>query len=152
MATVIRSPRPLPTTITNRSVFLAGTIDLGNSEDWQEHVVSNLTDMDVTVFNPRRMSWNGAPVLANTSFNEQVKWELDAMERADVIAMYLTGNGSPVSMLELGLHIRSGKLLVGCDPYFHRHGNVVLTCERYNVPQVGSLKSLIRDLRVRLAA
>lgn len=102
MARTITAPEPLNIDPSTPSVFLAGTIDLGNSENWQRRFASELDDLDVTLLNPRRTSWDGDPVPSNPTFVEQVTWELDAMERADVIAMYLAaGSLSPVSMMEL---------------------------------------------------
>ena len=47
------------------SIFLAGTIDNGNAEDWQQNVINKLKEYDnehpeyfVTVFNPRCKHWN----------------------------------------------------------------------------------------------
>lgn len=43
-----------------RRVFLAGTIDMGNSENWQEEVIKLfngplLKEMGFTIYNPRRI-------------------------------------------------------------------------------------------------
>merc|ERR1712096_330437 len=84
-------------------------------------------DEEVTFCNPRRDSWN--PYLeqhrGNDVFREQVLWELNALERVDIIVLYLQpGTKSPISLLELGLHTRSGKLIVLCPTGFWRKGNV----------------------------
>lgn len=128
-------------------VFLAGTIDLGNSEDWQSTLISNLdelTDAPVTVLNPRRDTWYGTPTTDNPEFVKQVSWEMENLERADIIVMRLLGSShSPVSLLELGLHARSRKLVVLCDDGFWREGNVDAVCERYGVAQVSSPAALM---------
>jgi hypothetical protein len=62
------------------------------------------------------------------------------MEKADHILMvFLPGSQSPITLLELGLHARSGKLIVVCTPGFYRYDNVRITCERYGVPVFDSL-------------
>ena len=47
---------------SNVSVFLAGTIDMGHSIDWQQKFIDQAnkeeTLDDVVVFNPRRKSWD----------------------------------------------------------------------------------------------
>ena len=35
-------------------IFLAGSIEMGNSENWQEKVIKKFTDFSVTFYNPRR--------------------------------------------------------------------------------------------------
>lgn len=38
----------------SKSVFLAGTIDDGNSFNWQESLINRCQDLDVVFYNPRR--------------------------------------------------------------------------------------------------
>ena len=48
-------------------------------------------------------------------FSQQVNWELDALEVADWIVVYFDPDTqSPISMLELGLHAKSDKVIVCC--------------------------------------
>jgi hypothetical protein len=44
---VITAPERKP--ITNQSIFLAGTIDDGKSEDWQSKLIEELSDHEITV-------------------------------------------------------------------------------------------------------
>lgn len=150
--TVITAPDKIPDKIDGVTVFLAGTIDLGNSDDWQSEVAAEFANESrVTFLNPRRASWDGEPDVFNPNFVEQVNWELKAMERADIITMFLAGGSqSPVSMLELGIHMQSGKLIAACEDDFHRHGNVYLTCKRYGVPLTGSLVELVAVLKNKI--
>jgi len=58
--------------------------------------------------------------------------------------MYFDPNTkSPISLLELGLHANSGKMIVCCPKGFWRKGNVDIVCERYDVPVVCDIDSLI---------
>lgn len=65
-------------------IFLAGTIDGGNSEDWQSKVCkliedSNTNSKPIAVYNPRRDDW---PDDDQTKLiEEQIKWELEHMEK-----------------------------------------------------------------------
>lgn len=106
-------------------IFLAGTIDLGNSPDWQSTIVNELKDYHyTTIFNPRRDFWDKK----DEAF--QIEWELEHLKAADLIAMYLhPGSQSPVSLLELGLYINSPKLIVCCPDGYFRKNNVKLTWE-----------------------
>lgn len=107
------------------------------------------------ILNPRRAHWAADPAAFERGelFEEQVQWELDALEKADLIAMYLVpGTRSPISLLELGLYARSGKLVVSCPDGFWRKGNVEAVCRRYGVPTFGALDDLMVEIRSRVEA
>lgn len=135
-------------------VFLGGTIDLGNSEDWQTVLIHDLaehTAADVVVFNPRRSTWFGSPTMCNPEFVKQVSWEMENLERSDIIVMRLLGDSkSPISLMELGIHARGGKLVVLCDKQFWREGNVAAVCERYGVKRVSSPSELLDEVLRRM--
>ena len=135
-------------------VFLAGSIEQGNAEPWQSTVVDQLGAFDCVLLNPRRSDWN--PDLpqhdANNIFREQVEWELDGLELADTIAVYFDPQTkSPVTLLEVGLFARTGKLIVCCPEGFWRKGNVDIVCRRYSINTVDTLEDLILTLRSRVA-
>ena len=96
-----------------RRVFLAGTIDMGNSENWQEEVIKLfngplLKEMGFTIYNPRRIEG-----LKSEDQEEQIQWELNHLDKADTILMnLLPSSKSPISLLEFGLYAKSGKLVV----------------------------------------
>jgi len=137
-------------------VFLGGTIDLGNSEDWQSRIINEIrsrvsVDTDVAVFNPRRETWYGKPVTDNHEFVRQVGWELENLEAADIIVMMLLGSSkSPVSLMELGLHARTSSVVVYCEDGFWRKGNVDMVCERYGVRQVATYAELLSEVVERV--
>src|SRR4051812_47281298 len=109
---VLKPPAPLPRPLGPRSVFLAGTIDMGAGEAWQAEAERALADLDGLLLNPRRDAWDSswAQRFENPEFRGQVEWELEGLEGAAVIAMYLApGSQSPISLLELGLAARSGR-------------------------------------------
>ena len=132
---VITAPERKP--ITNQSIFLAGTIDDGKSEDWQSKLIEELSDHEITVLNPRRNNWGD---LSDNELRKQITWELDHLEKADIIFMYIIGTSkSPISLLEMGIHIKDSKLIVVCEPEFYRYENVKITCEYYNAELYDSL-------------
>ncbi|WP_108801700.1 nucleoside 2-deoxyribosyltransferase domain-containing protein [Aquimarina sp. Aq107] len=137
----------------NLSVFLAGSIEVGVAERWQDIVINELLEYNVTLLNPRRASWDASwkQTIDNPIFKEQVNWELQALEQSDIIMMYFDKNTkSPITLLELGLFARSGKLIVCCPDEFWRKGNVAIVCERYEVKQVDSLEELINEVKKRV--
>ena len=145
----LRPPEALPTSDATPRVFLAGSIEQGVAVDWQARVVEALRDRAVTLLNPRRQVWDAslAQTAQSAPFVEQVNWELDGLEQASLIAMYLDpGTKAPISLLELGLFARSGKLVVCCPQGFWRRGNVEIVCARYGARQVETLEALIQAI------
>ena len=133
----VKAPNVIPEIEDGIYVFLAGTIDNGNSEDWQakvtEYAESSLFSDRLVLINPRRDNWN--PEASDVEVEEQVLWELKGLERASTILMvFLDDSHSPISLLETGLHAKSEKLHVVCGDGFYRYVNVKTTCDFYGVP------------------
>jgi hypothetical protein len=127
-------------------IFLAGSIEQGKAEKWQGMVAHGLRDHIGTILDPRRDEWDSSweQEMGDNQFTEQVQWELSAMEKANEILMYFDPDTkSPITLLELGLHARSGRLTVCCPKGFWRKGNVDIVCNRYGVRQVDTLEQLI---------
>ena len=144
---------PVWPTVDQPSVFLAGSIEMGKAIDWQALITNSLADMPVTVFNPRRSDWDSSWTqdIENAQFKEQVDWEMDHLNKADVIALFLQpGTMSPISLLELGLHASDGKLVVCCPTGFWRRGNVQIVCSRFSIPMVETREELIDEVKARL--
>lgn len=132
---------------TNCKIFLAGTIDNGQSENWQGEFINymNKNYDNIDIYNPRR-SFEFIKQ-ESKEFKEQVNWELKHLEKADIIIMNILNNSkSPISLLELGLYATSKKMLVICEPNFWRRGNVVMLCEKYNIPLYNHISEITLDL------
>lgn len=152
---VVTSPEVLPAADGRPRLFLGGSIAGGDAPDWQAELIAAVDDLDVVVLNPRRADWNPAwrPEADEPEFRRQVEWELSALEAADVIVMYFApGTQSPISLLELGLHARSGKMIVLAPEGFWRKGNVDITAETYGVRQVEDMDALVAEARRALEA
>lgn len=138
--TEIKAPNPLYYGV-KYSLFLGGTIDMGNSHDWQqefkEYIEQNNTAIqNWVILNPRRNNWDASweQRLDNPKFKEQVDWELDALDTADLrVFVFLPNSKSPVTMLELGLY-HNKPCVVYCPFEFYRSGNIHIVCERYDIP------------------
>lgn len=130
------------------SVFLAGSIEMDKAVDWQKECEEVLSAKYV-IFNPRRNEWNSnwEQSIANVKFKEQVDWELNALEKADIIIMFFANNTkSPISLLEFGLYAKSNKMKVVVEEDFWRKGNIDVVCEKYNIQQYKSLEELLQNL------
>jgi hypothetical protein len=147
----ITAPEPL-TDAKGKTVFLAGSIDMGKAQDWQSLVTEALLDDNVTILNPRRKDWDSTwkQDISNPEFNEQVTWELDALDLADLIVIYFDPKGqAPITLMELGLHapVKPEKMIVCCPEGFWRRGNVQIVCERFDIEMVDDLDALIDRAR-----
>ncbi len=135
-----------------KSVFLAGSIEMGKAEDWQKKLEGICDDFGYDVLNPRRDDWDSSwtQEFDNPQFFQQVTWELDALETADLIIMYFAPNTkSPISLLELGLFANSGKIRVICPSGFWRKGNVDIVCQYYNIPLYENFDELLVEMGIK---
>lgn len=146
---VIKPPTPFPyrkvKSFPRPWLFLAGSIEMGAAEDWQTTVENYFLNTTGTILNPRRDSWDSSwkQSIDEPNFNEQVHWELDGLDHADLVLMYFDPNTkSPISLLELGLHASDEKMIVCCPKEFWRKGNVDIVCERFGV----SVYTLLDDM------
>lgn len=131
-------------------VFLAGSIDMGAAEKWQDRVVEALRDEDIVILNPRRDDWDSSWVqdISNDNFREQVEWELDGLMEADTVIFYFSPGGpAPVTLLELGYVVGQTRVVVCCPPGYWRRGNVQVLCARHEIPMYDSLEELIDELK-----
>lgn len=148
---VIKPPHPIPE--NGFLIFTAGSIEMGAAEPWADYVAEALKDSNAVLLNPRRNFWDAGWKASadDKNFSEQVNWELDGQEKADLIIMYFDPNTkSPISLLELGLFGRDGKMIVCCPEGFWKKGNVDLVCQRYGIQQVDSLDGLIEEVKKKL--
>jgi hypothetical protein len=150
---VIYPPSQIDYSILDYQVFLAGSIEMGAAEDWQSKVISLLEPLPGIIYNPRRDTWDSSwkQEIDNPQFNEQVTWELDALDASHTILMYFDPNTkSPISLLELGLFAETGKLLVFCPEGFWRKGNVDFVCARYEIKQVKNFEEFVNYCRAEV--
>lgn len=148
-------PSPLLPELPRPWMFLAGAIDQDRAERWQDVVIDNCRDLPGTILNPRRANWDPTwnQSLDNPHFAGQVAWELDGLEQADVIICWLPATAQArISLMEIGLHARHGRLLIGCAIGFHSRGNVLAVGQRFGVPVVDTLPDLVALAKQRLIA
>jgi hypothetical protein len=120
-----------------RSIFLAGSIEMGTAEAWQKKVINDLSN-DWIILNPRRADWDSSWVqsIDNPQFKEQVTWELSCIERADVVLVYIDpATKAPITLLELGIlsQLKPRQTIMVCPDGYWRKGNVDIVCDRYKI-------------------
>lgn len=149
MATLIKAP--------NRwkhdkfSIFLAGTIDNGKAVDWQSQIAHKFYKYDINLISPRREVWNPnvTQSINDPEFSEQVNWELDSLDRVDLIVMNILGDSlSPISLLEFGLFVRSKKIIIACEKNYWRRGNIEVVCDRNGLKLYDSFDELLPNIEI----
>ncbi len=121
-----------------RIIFLAGSIENGEAEPWQQEVIDRLNisgfDQNRTiVLNPRRKDWDTSweQTMSNPTFREQVEWELCGIDDADLVLFYFDPDTkSPISLMELGTMVdKKSSCIVCCPEGYWKKGNVDILCE-----------------------
>ncbi|KAK4147322.1 uncharacterized protein C8A04DRAFT_9142 [Dichotomopilus funicola] len=156
-AQVIPAPGRAPTT-GKLSVFLAGSITASSAgPDWRLPLIESLRGHQLTLFNPLREDWNASwrEDMSFGPFREQVDWEQDMQERADVLVVYFGAmTDAPISLLELGLSARSPtkKIIVVCHNLYPKLGYVEIVSRRLGLDffKVGNEKDLLWGVQERL--
>ncbi len=144
----IQAPNSYQEHKAKKSVFLAGSIEMGVAELWQDRLVKDLEGQDILIFNPRRDDWDASweQTIENTQFREQVEWELNALEDADKVVFYFSpGTKSPITLLEFGIFAKANpeKMICFCPEGFWRKGNVDIVANKYGVKQVNSFAEMV---------
>lgn len=146
------------------NIFLAGSIENGRANEWQKGFSEEIDLWNpktrVALFNPRRDNWEPSwgETYDNPELIAQIEWELDHLEMADLIVMYLQpGTMSPISMLELGLFAKEVKskkkgMIVLCPKGFYRKANVDTVCRYYGITMVDDMKDLIEKTKRNITA
>ncbi|KAJ5753598.1 uncharacterized protein N7511_007751 [Penicillium nucicola] len=141
-----------------KSIFLAGAISEVDNYDWRELLSTALSDLSVTLYNPYRPDWDSSwgEDIDFDPYREQVEWELEKQEKADIVVVYFhPASQAPISLLELGLCARvPGKAIVFCPDGYWKRGNVQIVCNKYEVEMVDNddelREAVVRRLPVGL--
>ena len=174
-AQIIHAPSREPIRTGNKTVFLAGSTNYSSADtDWRTILTSALASQfqGLTILNPYRPDWDGwVEDESCAPFREQVVWELDMQDRADLVVVYFHPlTQAAVSLLELGLNARGSgqgngdgggesggegqgssrndRVLVVCPDGYWKRGNVSIVCRRFGIEMVASDAEL-RDAVVR---
>jgi len=119
-------------------IFLAGSIDY-SINNWRNQLSEKFSDqyhfLDPTHHN--------LSCLSNEELKKHIQWELDGLSIADLIILNLLPNSqSPISLVEMGLYVKSGKLIVICPKEFYKSRYVYTLCEKYNAPVFNEIKQV----------
>lgn len=139
-----------------QTVFLAGSIEMGTAENWQDRLGNEISRyFGLHVLDPRRPDWDASweQSVNNPQFLVQVVWEQLGLKVADyVIFNFLPETKSPITLLELGqvLGWRGDKakhsVVVLCPQGYWRKGNVDIVCASAGVKVVENEAHLLDSL------
>jgi hypothetical protein len=142
----IQAPNEFEQTTREISIFLGGTIDMGNSFDWQKDLVQKCEKFpNLIIWNPRRDDYDASweQTTKNPLFVEQVKWELSHLAKSDIILIhYEPGSTSQISLLEHGLFWHQN-MYIHCPEGFSRKGNIDIVCEEFKIPMLENLDDIL---------
>ncbi len=128
------------------TIFLAGSIEMGVAENWQSISIEELKHYTSIIYNPRRDDWDSSwkQDISDPQFNVQVNWELEMLEKSDIVIFYFDPNTkSPITLMELGYMARKRNVYVCCPNGFWRKGNVDIICERNGIKMFEDLTSML---------
>lgn len=149
---IIKAPKREEIKNDEICIFLAGSIEMGAAEQRVEKSFEGAKN--VVLLNPRRDDWDSSWVqsIKNDQFVEQVCWELDSLDMADIVLLYFDPKTkSPISLLELGLYAPTKEHLIVCCPEgFWRKGNVDIVCAKHDVICVETLDALLVEANKRV--
>lgn len=139
-----------------KSVFLAGTTSkVDETSDWRETLSTSLSDVPITIYTPYRADWDSSwrEDIDFAPYREQVEWELDKQDEADIVVFYFhPATQAPISLLELGICARvPAKAIVVCPEGYWKRGNVQIFCKRFGVEMVDNVDGLREAVMRRLA-
>ncbi|KAL7806682.1 hypothetical protein V8C44DRAFT_338589 [Trichoderma aethiopicum] len=154
-ASIVLAPnRPAPYSGSRKAIFLAGTTSPTGEPDWRLTLTDALSNFPITIYNPKRDDWDDTwkEDFSDDRWAEQVQWELEMQDKADIVVVFFHGvSPAPISLLELGLCVKSGRAIVCVLEGYSKRGNVEAVCRRYGAKLVSSEDDLIDVVIERLS-
>ena len=150
---IVEAPNSLKPYLNSKAikVFLAGSTKLNLIENWRKIFEDSLKSLDIVIFDPFRKDWDDSwkEDRNDSQFREQITWELEAQELADIVVMHFEPDAlAPITLMEFGLNARPkaigySRLIVHCPKEFWKKGNVDIVCARYGIKHVETLDALV---------
>ena len=139
------------------TAFLAGGIT--NCPWWQDEVIKILEPHDNGVLlNPRRRNF---PIDDPNASREQITWEFNALDRANVFSMWFSDADSdqPICMLELGKHLERRAtrnqldlVVIGVEPGYRREQDVRIQSELVSMDVADRITDNLEDHAAEILA
>lgn len=141
----IEAPQPYSESGHEVSLFLAGGIT--GCPDWHAEVLAQLSDLPLTIFNPRRAHFP----TEEEAIREQIIWEHTYLRKASAISFWFPQETlCPITLYEFGAwSMTSKKLFAGAHPNYQRLVDLKIQTSlvRPDLSLVTSLDALIKGIR-----
>lgn len=125
-------------------IFLAGSMDINQPYTWRKNVIKTLNSK-ACFLDPTRLDHN---TMNNIEMENHINWELEALALSDIVFLnFLPTSQSPISLIELGMYVKSTKLLVNCPDQFYQSRYIKALCKKYKVPIYPSLNESLQYLK-----
>lgn len=138
--------------VSGPKIFLAGSIDHKKGKNWREEISDYIQESwfdsedntdHITIYSPRRADDVWKPDMEV----EQAAWDMSMLDMSDYIILHLTGDTvSPVSLLELGIYMKSPNLYLSVDSSYTRKHIVELYVANYGKNKI--CKSLVDSVSI----
>lgn len=142
----IQAPQSYELNPNEKTLFLAGGIT--GCRDWQSELIELLKNENIILLNPRRECWDSLD--PNAEF-EQIKWEHNALNKADSICFWFSKETlCPITLYELGkMSAGDKKLFIGIEPQYKRKSDVEIQTSfiRPDVRIVYSINELAQQIK-----
>ncbi|KAL6921036.1 hypothetical protein FSHL1_005008 [Fusarium sambucinum] len=145
-AIVVMAPQPTNLSEQITSIFLAGVTTSTGEPDWRQALTDALNSYPIAILNPNRPDWDSTwrEDFSDNRWVEQVSWELNMQETADIVVfMFHKATEAPISLMELGLAVRTKSVIVCAHPDYRKRGNVDAVCRRFNAKLLSTLEELV---------
>ncbi len=151
-------PPVFPEVSYDTSIFLGGSIEMGEARDWQKEFVEKFTKIkeegywdgrEWSICNPRRDDWDNTwkQTIKDPNFFQQVSWELTYLDRCKHKVFYFAENTvSPITLFELGIFNTHREVYICAHPDYLRRGNLEVYCHMYHETLFSSLDEVIKEI------
>ena len=128
-----------------QSIFLAGSMDFNSESNWRKRVINEF-NKDYNFFDPTITNHD---TLTNSQMEKHIQWELAALELSDkVLLNFLSVSESPISLIELGMYVKTTKLIVVCPDKFYKSRYIKTLCATYATPFFTDVECALEYLKI----
>lgn len=144
MAKMISAPTKY-NRLNEKIIFLSGSTENSDKDSWQDKLLKELEDLNVTMLNPYRADYNS---LSDSELTKQIEWELDGLERADIVAIYFdSSTKAAITLLELGLSAKNKTVVIFCEGKFWKHKEVTVVAKKYKLSVFDNYDNFVKKIK-----
>lgn len=125
------------------SIFLAGSMPTHGTANWRKQV-EEVAGNHYQLFDPTHPNHDQ---LNDADMLKHIQWEWKGLKMADKILFnFLPNAKSPISLIELGMSISSGKAIVVCPKEFYKWQYIDALCKETSTPIFSTLDEALNTI------